>query len=140
MRAILLGIFYLASNMAQGSDQISFQGKLIIKQENHQALFKLIKKSKYQYLLEITLPQTKSTCFFSVQRISAPQQTKGRDGIVYANRGQDCRFKGASKNESDFWNSIKLLDISYRMQDRELLGTAKLSSLQNSYPADLNFD
>lgn len=129
--------FLIAPLMAKG---ISLQGELIVQDPPYKASFRLIKKNNGHYLLRISPQSSKNFCDFTVRRISAPQQTRGMKGHLFTNRPTLCKFHLSSQEQTLFWNTIELIDLSYRFIGPNTFGgVAKLNSLQRSYRAHLKF-
>ena len=91
--------------------------------------------------MKITPEDSQNSCSFEVRRISATQKTRGRDGIIFTNKPRRCSFVISNSTFKEFWDKIVLLDFRYQFsQDMKLAGTAKLSTLNDSYNAVLKFE
>ncbi len=123
------------------ADDIAFKGNLVINELSYKASFELVDKGKKYSQLKITPVTSSSSCYFDIKRITAPQQMRGRGGVVFANKPKNCAFKMPSKKMSLLWNSVVLIDMSYSFNsDMVLDGTVKLSSIQKAYRGILVFD
>ena len=139
MKFFLLTLITL-TNFAIG-DAIKFSGEIITEKLNYKARFELLKKDTKDYQLKITLPDTNSSCLFFVNRISAPQRTRGKDGVVFSNKEDLCQFKAKSEKETKFWNEIILLDMFYRFtKDYTLGGKVILKGNEITNISKIKFD
>ena len=115
-------------------------GILTLEKEKKTAKFKLV-KFRQSYFMRITPSDSENSCSFAVKKISAPQKTRGRDGIIFTNRPRWCAFNISNAADKKFWNKIVLLDFHYQFsQDAKLAGNADLSTLDGAYSAVLKFD
>ena len=118
---------------------IKFSGVIVFDKIN--AKFKLINLDEDDYELVITTPDTDSSCSFKVTRITAPQQMRGRNGVLFSNRDDGCLFNGKTKEETTFWNKIVLIDFNYRFSSTgKLEGKASLKGLESTSIGTLIFD
>ncbi len=135
---IILKTFNLSSDVT--SQKSSIKGNLILKGLNLEAKYTLVSLSKEHHLLIIFPKGAKNGCFFRVTKISAPQNLRGRNGIIFANRPPGCVFAMNEKKQKDFWSKIVLVDFDYGFsQNTTLSGHARLSSKSGNYKAKLIF-
>jgi hypothetical protein len=98
--------------------------------------FKLKEKVEGSYLMEVKNKQTNKSCDFNVQRISAPQRTRGRNGIIWSNNFSNCVFE-MGKNKTEKFIS---LDFSYTIKaSGELSGDVIIRRQQGSKRVPLIF-
>ena len=139
MQVKFLFLFLLIFN-AYPQDDVSLSGTLTLEKEKKTAKFQLV-KIRQNYLMQVRPSGSQNSCSFIVRKISAPQKTRGRDGIVFTNRPRQCTFNISHKKDKKFWNKIVLLDFRYQFsREIKLEGSANLSTLNGIHSAVLKFD
>ena len=132
--------FFLLVFNTYSKDDVSLSGTLTLEKEKKTAKFQLIKTRK-NYLMRVRPAGSQNSCSFIVRKISAPQKTRGRDGIVFTNRPRQCTFNISHAEDKKFWNKIVLLDFRYQFSSEiKLEGSANLSTLNGPHSAVLEFD
>lgn len=138
MKSLILFLFIFSSN---ATEEFVFKGKIEIDKKNTSTSFELHSKDKKRYYVELKPKGAENSCFFRVSKITAPQQLRGRGGVVFANRPKKCEFKIKDKELHKFWNSLVLLDMGYRLkEDSSLMGDASFRSVKKGFQAKVTFD
>ena len=90
------------------------------------------------HVLRVRPLSSKNFCDLKVRKITAPQQLKGRPGIIQANKG-DCQFQIKSSKLSSFWNEMILFDMTYLFikGSRKILGEVTVSHLKKRFKGEV---
>ena len=140
-KILLIFLSFLSFNLFTSDNELSFFGEILIKEKALKAKFQLIKDTKGPSLLRISLDSFKSYCDYSINRITAPQQTRGRRGILFSSRTGTCQFKNMKEEEEKFWNDIVLIDFSYIINEKgKLEGDVELNSVEKTFHGELEFE
>lgn len=141
-KAITTLFFIIISNTGFSLEgDFTFRGSFNVENMSYQAKIELVKNKKEKYFLRIFPNSSKNFCDFYVKRISAPQQIRGLEGTIFANRDLSCKFNLLSEDESIFWNGIELIDVNYRfIKDYQLEGRLTLGSIKQTYRGLLVFE
>jgi hypothetical protein len=137
---IVLFLTFFSMSLIFGVEENDFKGMLTVDNLSYRASFELIKKRNGKHLLKIQPKSSKSFCYYKVKRITAPQQMKGRSGIVFSNKIKNCSYSIPIKKQSLFWNDLVLIDMNYTLNsDMSLEGKVKLSSKKRGFRGILEF-
>jgi hypothetical protein len=136
----LLSLLLLTLNLSAQDlpKNIKVQGQIKIPEIAIELDFELLGKSG-DFAIQLKAPESEAqgSCFFNVKRISAPQQTRGMGGSIFANRIPLCTYELSDKDAEKILNDIKLIDVSYRLNGHDkVYGRVRIHSLKKSYTAD----
>ena len=133
MKGIFFLILLLFTIIPIFSDSIPIKGDIFVENSMFQASFELFKKAGGEYTMVIRPKLSQSPCYFWVKKISAPQQLRGRSGIIHTNKPSNCIFSVREQESQSFWNSIILVDFEYSFSmENTLNGKATLSALEKT--------
>lgn len=124
------------SMMAQESLQgeIKMSGDFYLDYFNKELSFEVLKSGEDKALLiKFSGEGEVKQCYYKVTRISAPQQTRGLNGVVFARmlESSPCTYKVANKEFEKFLNEIRIINIGYRIgNDLKIYGDIELLSLK----------
>lgn len=133
-RLFLFAILFFLScpSIASEVPQILITGKSYIFPLQNTVSFELIKKNGKDFIL-IT-PNGSQGCEFTVTKITAPQQLRGKKGIILASRINSCNFKSKNKAITDFWKDVVMFDVYYVLTKKnEVKGTVRITSTNKAY-------
>lgn len=93
-----------------------------------------IKNDKKSTTARVVPRGEKEGCLFQIDRITAPVQTRGFDGIIMLNKDDSCTLK------DQFWNALVLLDIDYRFyKDGEIKGNVRGKVIEKTHKGTVSF-
>lgn len=105
----------------------------ILQHPFYKGFFKLQKFDGEEDFHLLVGPDKEHLCKFIVKRISAPQQTRGMNGVIFSNKSEFCTFSEILEIET-FWNNIELIDINYKLnEENKIVGQIRLSTLEKTY-------
>jgi hypothetical protein len=138
---ILISFIFSFSSWAQDrkpSQDINIEGEFIIFHTHGSFYFELIDHSNNEFAIKIAYKGNgqATSCLFHVTSISAPQQTRGRNGNIFANQlyNDGCTYQLENKETERLMNSIKLVNISYHINpSRRIVGSISLQSIESDY-------
>ncbi|MCF8059890.1 MAG: hypothetical protein K9K67_11375 [Bacteriovoracaceae bacterium] len=136
----LLSLIFLTLNLSAQEipKNIKIQGQIKVPEITIDLEFELVGKSGDLAIeLKASEGEAQGSCFFYVKRISAPQQTRGMGGAIFANRTPLCTYELNNKDAEKILNEVKLIDVGYRLDNNgKIYGDIKLHTLKKSYRSE----
>lgn len=130
---VLMTMLYAINIFSQNEEFHFIANFRLLGQPFYKGLFKLEKIASTNEYYLLVGPDREHQCRFIVKRISAPQQTRGMNGIVFSNKLENCIYSDNSEIDA-FWNSIELIDINYRLSVKNIIeGQIRLNTINKTY-------
>lgn len=132
-----LNFGYAQEILEKYDGNVNVSGEFKLKELSNTLNFQLLGKKK-NYAIELTYQGqgAKNSCVYKVNRITAPQQTRGLNGIIFAKmlKESPCEFNLDNKEEEQLLNSLRLINIGYRLTSpTQINGKIELQSLKKNY-------
>lgn len=138
MKKQLIGTLLLFSSLfsfAENEQRVMVQGKFKIENHPEELHFEVNEKGE-ELVLREDGKENSSGCQFVITRISAPQQSRGMDGIIFADLLNDkpCQFSLENKELEKILNQVQLINIGYRLNNKaKVFGNIELQTLKKDY-------
>jgi hypothetical protein len=104
-----------------------------------------VRSYEKQYLLELKADEkenAQATCYYKITRLTAPQQTRGVNGLIFAKakkkKGKKiCTFALKDKALEKILNNTLLINIEYRLKNEEKIqGHIEIQTLNKDFNAE----
>jgi len=131
--------FFSSSLMAESDTQnkIDLSGNFLIRNFSETLSFKFSGAGENQTLaIQVSGEGEVRNCYYQVTRVSAPQQTRGLDGVIFARMlsSSPCTFNIPNKNLEKILNGIRVINIGYRIGvDLKIFGDIELLTFERPF-------
>lgn len=138
IKHIFLTLFLFSSSLslhAVESPKSKVSGSFTLAELNVPMQFEILgANDDYTLKLSVVENGKNHACSYKVQRISAPQQTRGRSGNIYSKKSDECQFALDDKELAKVLSNIMLIDVTYRLNE-----SAKIFGSISLYTSDRSF-
>ena len=115
MRELFFITAVLFSLQSFGMEKVVIKGNFKLGHSESKGSFIVRKNKNGDHFLRVAIIGSKEYCDFKIKRKTAPQQLKGRSGLIYSNRPKSCLFKHLNPKVEEEFNQIVLVDLFYRL-------------------------